>query len=432
MNYQQTLDYLYSQLPMFQRIGAAAYKSNLDNTIALDNLLGNLHKNYESIHIAGTNGKGSVSHFISSILQAKGLKVGLYTSPHLKDFKERIRINGEKIPENYVCDFVENYKSYFEKIKPSFFEMTFGMALKYFSDEKIDIAVFETGMGGRLDSTNIIKPLLSVITNIGFDHTAFLGNTLGKIAGEKAGIIKPNIPAIIGETQKEIKQIFIDKAKNKNTQIYFADDTFEAKNINYSAEGEIKLFLDVYKNNKAYINNLHCPLAGIYQTKNILTTLKIVELLNHSKLKIEKKHVIEGIENVITRTGIKGRWQVIAESPLTICDTAHNIDGAKEVVKQIKLTPHKTLHCVIGFVNDKNIESILKLLPKNAKYYFCKANIPRGLDENKLAKKANQLKLIGKAYSSVKNALINAQNIAKKDDLIFIGGSTFIVAEIIN
>ncbi len=431
MNYNQALEYLYNQLPMFQRIGNPAYKANIDDTIAIDNIIGNPHNNYKSIHIAGTNGKGSVAHLTASILQTKGLKVGLYTSPHLKDFRERIRINGKKIRKKYVCSFIEKYSNDFKIIKPSFFEITFAMAAKYFSDEKIDIAVMETGMGGRLDSTNIINPILSVITNISYDHTKFLGNTLKKIAAEKAGIIKPNTDVVIGETQNMLKSVFIQKAKKENSAIYFADESFKAKNVNYTIQKNQKLTMDIYKNNKIYLNKLDCALLGLYEQKNIITVLGMIERLNSIGYKISKNHIRKGIKDVVKQTKLTGRWQIISKKPLTICDTGHNEDGIKEVVKQIKITPHKKLHFVFGMVNDKDIDTILSLLPRDAVYYFCKANIPRGLNQKILANKANKSGLKGKAYSSVKEALSMAQKKANVNDLVFIGGSNFIVAEII-
>ncbi|MCD4747621.1 MAG: bifunctional folylpolyglutamate synthase/dihydrofolate synthase [Bacteroidales bacterium] len=431
MNFQQTLNYLYSQLPMFQRIGVAAYKNNLDNTIALCNLLKNPQNNFKSIHIAGTNGKGSTSHLIASILQTKGLKIGLYTSPHLKDFRERIRINGKKIPKKFVTSFVNEYKNDFEKINPSFFEMTFGMAIKYFADEKIDLAIMETGMGGRLDSTNIINPVVSVITNISFDHTQFLGNTLEKIAIEKAGIIKPCTPVIIGETQNNLKHIFINKAEKQNAPIYFADSYFKALNIKYTNNRISKLCMDIFSNNKLYLKNLNSSLTGLYQYKNIITSLQIIKILNKTAYNINKTQIKKGIGNVVKQTGISGRWQIISNSPLTICDTAHNADGIKEVVNQIKTIPYKNLHFVLGMVNDKNINNILRLLPQSATYYFCKADIPRGLDQGVLAEKANIADLKGEIYPSVNNALANARNNAEKNDLVFIGGSSFVVAEVL-
>ncbi len=437
MNYKETLEYLFSQLPVYQRIGPAAYKADLKNTIELCDLLGNPQDNFKSIHIAGTNGKGSVSHMLASILQTKGLKVGLYTSPHLKDFRERIKINGELIPEDYVTGFVGKYRQQFEASGLSFFEMTVGLAFKYFSDEKVDIAVIEVGLGGRLDSTNIITPLLSVITNISLDHMALLGDNLRLIAAEKAGIIKKGVPVIIGETQEEIKDIFIDKAKELHSSIYFADKLFSissnqlpvASNMMSEVSYQISAF-DIQ--HSTY--NILSPLTGNYQKKNIVTVIQAVEVLNNlpgTRFKILKENIIKGISEVIENTGLMGRWQILSKSPLTICDVGHNEGGIKEVVNQLKGIPYKKLHFVFGMVNDKEIEKILALLPKEAYYYFCKADIPRGLDSNVLSQKANDYGLQGKAYASVQEAFTNAKLNAGNDDLIFIGGSVFVVAEVL-
>jgi dihydrofolate synthase/folylpolyglutamate synthase len=427
MNYKETIDYMFSQLPMYQREGKAAYKANLDNTIALCNHLNNPQDNFKSIHIAGTNGKGSTAHLIASILQTAGFKTALYTSPHLKDFRERIKINGDIIPKERVVKFVNTNKKAFEKIKPSFFEMTVGLAFQYFNDEKVDIAVIETGMGGRLDSTNIITPILSVITNIGYDHTQFLGDTISKIAAEKAEIIKKNIPVIIGETQSETKEIFIQKAKSENSQIIFADQIFEAKllsNTNQGAE------FDIWKNAENYMENLECSLLGNYQSKNLVTVIQVMNTLAN-QFGIGKKIIIEGIEDVITNTGLKGRWQIISTNPMTICDIAHNKNGIINVVEQIRKTHYNKLHFILGIVDDKNITDILNLLPHEAIYYFCKANIPRSLNEEILQEAGHKAGLNGKSYSSVREAYNVAVNNADSNDLVFVGGSTFVVAEIV-
>ncbi len=429
MNYQQTLDYMYSQLPMFQRIGSAAYKDNLDNTIAICKLLNNPETKFKSIHVAGTNGKGSTSHMLASILQSAGYRVGLYTSPHLKDFRERIKINGELIPENYVIDFVSTYKNDFEKIQPSFFEMTVGLAFDYFANSNIDIAVVEVGLGGRLDSTNVITPELSIITNISFDHTALLGNTLEKIAIEKAGIIKKGIPVVIGETHPETKSIF--ETKSKYASIVFADQLFETKNIHLDNKENFFLEMDVFKNEAIYLEKLQSELLGKYQQKNIPTVLAAIEQLATKGFSITEQHIREGIKTVIRQTGLLGRWQILSTTPLTIADTGHNEAGIKEVLDQIQLTPHQQLHFVIGMVNDKDITTILKMLPKNAIYYFCKAAIPRALPAKELAEQANSIGLNGKTFNSVKEALTTAQNSSKQKDLVFVGGSTFIVAEVV-
>lgn len=405
MNYQQTLDYLFSQLPMFQRVGASAYKADLNNTIELCKLLHHPEKNFKSIHIAGTNGKGSTSHMLASILQEAGYKVGLYTSPHLKDFRERIKINGVMISEQEVVDFVIKHQSEFEQINLSFFEWTVGLAFDYFSKKQVDIAVIETGLGGRLDSTNVITPLVSVITNIGKDHTQFLGETLAKIASEKAGIIKENIPIIIGETQQETQQVFIDKALEKSAKIFFAD--------------------------KIITTNYESDLKGIYQEKNKKTVLAAIQQLMINGFSIAEENIKNGLLNVVKNTGLLGRWQILSENPLTICDTGHNEAGINEVLKQISLTKHNHLHFVFGAVNDKEIDSILSMLPKNATYYFCQAKIPRALDVNVLYTKAKKIELKGNPYDSVENAIKQAKSNASVNDLVFVGGSTFVVAEAI-
>ena len=428
MNYRETIDYIFKQLPMYQRIGKAAYKADLNTSIQLLDYLDNPEKKFISIHIAGTNGKGSVSHMIASVLQTAGLKTGLYTSPHLKDFRERIRINGKVINKNYVVDFIELNKAAFEKLKLSFFEMTVGMAFQYFFENKIDIAVIETGMGGRLDSTNLINPELSIITNIGLDHTQFLGETIEKIAVEKAGIIKKNTPVIIGETQNQIRNIFIEKAKLENSQILFADQNFEAelidnKNIYYN-------IFNIKKNGKLFLKNIKLPLKGDYQSKNLITSVQALNILA-DKFGIKNEHIFEGIFKTVENTALMGRWQILKQNPITICDTGHNIDGIKYIVNQISNFHFSKLHFVIGVVNDKNIDKILKILPKEAIYYFCKAKIPRGLNAQILKEKAKIFNLDGKAYNSVTTAYQSAVRSAKKTDMIFIGGSTFIVAEVV-
>ena len=414
---------------MFQRVGKAAYKANLDNTVALCNTLDNPQNNFPSVHIAGTNGKGSVSHFVASVLQSSGLKVGLYTSPHLKDFRERIKVNGGKIPKKYVTDFVNSHKEKFSTIKPSFFEYTFGMAINYFSDEKIDIAIMETGMGGRLDSTNVVSSIVSVITNIGLDHTQFLGDTLQKIAVEKAGIIKPGIPVVIGQTQKETEGIFIDFAKKNDSLILFADQNFTILNCITDYNNSPKLILDILSVKNKNVTGLISGLAGFYQQKNIVTAFQTIDILKSLKFTISEHSIKDGFRNVVKQTGITGRWQILNKRPLTICDTGHNIDGLKEIISQINKTPHNNLHFVIGMVNDKDIDKLLELFPKKATYYFCKASIPRALDQELLKRKARQSELPGKSFISVSKAYANA--ISNADDLIFIGGSTFVVAEVL-
>ena len=450
MNYLQTLDYLFARLPMYYRIGVAAYKADLDNTIKLCNLLGNPQNSFRSVHVAGTNGKGSVSHMLASILQEKGLKVGLYTSPHLKDFRERIRLNGKMIPKRYVSSFIHDHKDEFEQFQLSFFEMTVGLAFNYFREEEVDIAVVEVGLGGRLDSTNIITPLLSIITNISFDHMQLLGDTLEKIAGEKAGIIKPGIPIIIGETQDEVREVFLKKARISGSEIVFADANIsvsgwissprrreDAKHLSALASSRLNYLtntvqtLEVYQNDVILFKKIESPLLGNYQKKNILTVLSSCEILKKAGISIDEEQIRRGIRNVISNTGLKGRWQVLSRNPLTICDTGHNEGGLTEVVAQISETPFDHLHFVFGVVNDKEVDHILSMLPKDATYYFCKADIPRGLSQVELKKKAIAAGLKGNAYSSVRQALQSAQKNAAANDLVFIGGSTFIVAEVV-
>ena len=429
--YEQTLAYMFDCLPMFHRVGAAAYKANLDNTIALNTLSGNPQKNFPSVHIAGTNGKGSVSHMIASILQTHGLKTGLYTSPHLKDFRERIRVNGKMIPKNKVVSFVNTYKKNFDTIHPSFFEITFALAMDYFSEQKVDIAVVETGMGGRLDSTNTIRSILSVITNIGLDHTQFLGDTLQKIAGEKAGIIKPGIPVVIGKTQSETTDVFHETALKNKSNITFADSIYKVANFRFINKPPFGSTFDLFRSEKPYMKDVYSALGGIYQQENIQTVFAAAEVLRSLGYKIEDLQIFQGLRNVIKNTGLQGRWQVLAEKPLTICDTGHNKDGITNVVEQLKQIKFNQLHIVFGMVSDKDIPGILSLLPKDAAYYFCKPDIPRGLEVSVLKKEADALGLKGTAYDSVLLALKSARQHAQADDLIYIGGSTFVVAEVL-
>ena len=398
MNYKDTLKYLFSQLPMYQRTGAAAYKKDIGNIIEACNFLDNPHKKFKSIHIAGTNGKGSTAHLISSILQEAGFKTGLYTSPHLKDFRERIKINGVKISENDVISFVTTNKKNFEKINMSFFEYTVALAFDHFAKEKVDIAIIETGLGGRLDSTNIISPEISVITNIGYDHMNLLGNTLEQIAIEKAGIVKEKTPVLIGRKQIETETVFEEKASQKNTSVFYA------------------------KQNEVKFN------VPNYQKENINTSISAIKILDW---KISNQEINDGIKNVNQNTGLRGRWETLSKNPKIICDTGHNVDGISNIINQLKQIKFNKLHIVFGTVNDKKINDILNLLPKDAKYYFCKAKIDRALNADKLKSIANEYKLIGEYFESVEKALLNAKNNAKKEDLIFIGGSTFVVAEVI-
>ena len=432
MNYRDTLDYLFSQLPMFHRIGAAAYKANLDNTIALCDLLDQPEQSFKSIHIAGTNGKGSVSHMIASVLQEAGYRTGLYTSPHLKDFRERIRVNGKMIPKSKVSSFVKRYSKDFEQIQPSFFEMTVGLAFDYFREQQVEIAVIETGLGGRLDSTNIITPVLSIITNIGFDHMAFLGDTLAKIAAEKAGIIKKNIPVIIGETRLETEPVFNEFARKLDAPIHFADRHWRLNAGVVRSQGlqqlrEYTILSGRYQQQKT----ITIPLSGSYQQKNLVTVLESLNQLIDFGFTIKEENILRGLLRTIVNTGLKGRWQILVRDPLCICDTGHNVDGIREVLNDIRDTPHKQLHFVLGMANDKDIHSILQILPKDAIYYFCKANIPRGMDAVTLREKARDLGLKGKAYASVWEAYSNAKKNATGNDMVFVGGSTFVVAEVL-
>jgi dihydrofolate synthase / folylpolyglutamate synthase len=431
VNYTQTLDYLFTRLPMFHRIGAAAYKADLDNTIAICKMLGDPHHQFRSVHVAGTNGKGSVSHMLASILEEAGYKTGLYTSPHLKDFRERIRVNGKMIPRSAVTRFVKTQREEFERIQPSFFEWTVGLAFDHFRNEKVDIAVIEVGLGGRLDSTNIITPLVSVITNISFDHMQFLGDRLDQIAAEKAGIIKAGIPVIIGEYQPDIAHIFEEKACKEGSGLNFADHLFSVMGVKKRNSPSAGLILQIKNNQDDKEYSVTSPLPGQYQKKNILTVIAAANTLREQGFSLPEELIISGIKNVIKNTGIKGRWQVLSRNPLTICDTGHNTAGIKEVLEQIRQTPHKELHFVMGLVNDKEIGNILSLLPANATYYFCKADIPRGLDAELLREAAAANGLKGESYITVKTALEAARKNAGSDDLVFVGGSTFVVAEVV-
>jgi dihydrofolate synthase/folylpolyglutamate synthase len=429
MTYDQTLEFLFSQLPAYHRIGKAAYRDNLDNTIQLDNYFGNPHLSYPSIHIAGTNGKGSVSHMIASILQEAGYKTGLYTSPHLKDFRERIKINGEMIPEDDVISFVAKHGDILKTIEPSFFEMTVAMAFKFFADRKIDVAVIETGLGGRLDSTNIINPLLSVITNIGHDHMDILGDTFEKIAVEKAGIIKPAVPVVISETQPETKAVFINKAKEKHSEILFADEIFSCHFItDDSFHGSRRYSMTNLRTNQ--ILESETPLQGNYQMKNLQAIFASMVFLKR-RFSISDRNITEGIKKTVNNTGLTGRWQILNNEPLIICDTGHNREGLLYVLDQLGKIPATAKHFIIGFVNDKDLSTVLPLFPKDAFYYFTKASVPRALDEQILRDEASKYGLNGESYPEVKIALENARKKAEPSDLIFIGGSTFVVAEVV-
>ena len=428
--YDQVISYLFDHLPFFQRSGPAAYKDNLSNTLALDRMYNHPHRKYKTIHIAGTNGKGSVSNMLASVFAESGLKTGLYTSPHLKDFRERIRINGEMISKEFVVEFVNDFlKRNTVRLEPSFFELTVMMAFEYFAQEKVDVAVIEVGLGGRLDSTNIITPALSVITNISYDHTTILGDTLGKIALEKAGIIKKGIPVIIGETHPETEVIFKGMAANMRSPVLFADQKFKTEEAEPSPEG--KQVLNIFKGKELVYKDLQLDLPGRYQRKNILTVLAAVEGLQNAGWKITKSQIRRGLKQVVKNTGLPGRWQIIRKKPMVICDIAHNTAGIREVVTQLQQTKYQKLHIVIGTVNDKDIDGILYLLPKEADYYFTRAAIPRALDETKLQSQAEKYHLKGDKYPAVKEAFDAALKKSKPEDLIMICGSTFVVAEVI-
>ncbi len=404
MNYKETTAWMFSRLPMYQQQGASAYKKDLTNTILLAQHLGNPERKIKTIHIAGTNGKGSVSNMLASVLQQAGYKTGLYTSPHLKDFRERIKINGKDIPEDFVCRFINDNKPFFESQQLSFFEMTVGLAFDYFAEEQVDVAVIETGMGGRLDSTNIITPLVSVITNIGLDHTQFLGTTEAEIAGEKAGIIKQNIPIVIGEYTADTKPVFERVANELNAPIYFAQDEVQ----------------ELYPSD----------LTGVYQVQNQKTVLQTLEVLQQY-FQIPEEAIRQGLLNVVANTGFMGRWQQIHTNPIAICDTAHNPDGLKLVMGQVLQQKYETLRVVFGVVNDKDLSNILPLLPKEARYYFCKPDVPRGLEASVLQSEAAGYGLLGEIYPSVATAYQAALKESNKNDFIYIGGSTFVVAEIL-
>ncbi|RMB57144.1 bifunctional folylpolyglutamate synthase/dihydrofolate synthase [Dokdonia sinensis] len=405
MTYQETLDWLFAQLPMYQRQGAANYKINLDKIQALAQYLENPQKEFKSIHVAGTNGKGSTSHMLASVLQEAGYNVGLYTSPHLKDFRERIRLNGEVVSKQFVIGFVKKHKAYFEAHQLSFFEMTVGMAFAFFASKKVDVAVIEVGLGGRLDATNIITPELSVITNIGMDHTQFLGNTLPEIATEKAGIIKEGVPVIIGEYQKETEEVFSTLSRKRNAPLH-----------------------------KAYDFNLmpmESDLLGSYQKQNMRTVQVAISVLQDQGFAVGIQHIAKGLKNVVKNTGLLGRWQTLQESPKVICDTGHNAEGLHYVVDQLSKEKFERLHIVLGMVSDKDLVEVLPIFPTYATYYFCKPDIPRGMEVAQLSEAAKSHKLIGEAYASVNEALDTAKKTASPADLIFVGGSTFVVAEVV-
>jgi dihydrofolate synthase/folylpolyglutamate synthase len=429
LDYQDAIAFLFDRLPMYQRVGKSAYKSNLDMTLELDEYFGHPHRSFKSIHIAGTNGKGSVAHMLSSILQSAGYRTGLYTSPHLVDFRERIRIDGKMIAKKAVTEFVDQHRDILERLRPSFFEMSVAMAFYFFARKQVDFAVVETGMGGRLDSTNIIRPLVSVITNIGLDHSQFLGDTLYKIAIEKAGIIKNGIPVIIGETQKDPELVFSRQAKEKGCTILYADQEIQVQYSTQSLQG--KQIMHVSRGGRGKLESLEMDLLGFYQQKNVVTVLAVADLLQRSGINIQEEAIRTGLAHTREMTGLRGRWEVIGNNPLTICDTGHNREGIREVMKQIRQTPWKNLHIVLGLVDDKDPSYVLKELPREARYYFTQASIPRSMDREKLAAEGLRFGLYGPVCPTPWKALIIARSKALPEDLIFVGGSTFVVAEVL-
>jgi dihydrofolate synthase/folylpolyglutamate synthase len=427
MTYFQTLEYIYSQLPMFSRVGADAFRKDLTNTIRLCEFLGDPHKKVKTVHVAGTNGKGSTSHMLAAIFQTAGYKTGLYTSPHLKDFRERIRIDGDMIEEQFVVDFINRLKPLVEEIQPSFFEITVAMAFEYFVQHQVDIAIVEVGLGGRFDSTNIITPELSIITNIGWDHMSLLGNTLDKIAFEKAGIIKRGVPVVVGEFQQATAQVFREKAQEENAPLSFADEKRIASGFNYEGHKLVVEVTKLHSDDKSYY---HLDLPGLYQSHNLLTVLEAVKLLQHKGWRISDDQIKKALSEVKKLTGLHGRWETIHEQPAVILDVAHNEDGIKAIATQLELTTFHHLRIVIGMVKDKEIDHVLSFLPQTATYYFTRSQIPRALPENELAEKAALIGLKGRHFPDVNTALKSALDQADKDDLILVCGSLFVVGEV--
>lgn len=423
MTYNETIDYLFNCAPLFQQVGSGAYKAGLDTTRLLDTHFGHPHRKFRTIHIAGTNGKGSCSHTIAAILQSAGYKVGLYTSPHLIDFRERIRVNGKTISKEYIVDFVEKEKRFFEPLAPSFFELTTALAFKYFAEQGVDVAVIEVGLGGRLDCTNIISPDACIITNISHDHTQFLGNTLEQIAAEKAGIIKPGTPVIIGETTSETEKVFTEKAQKENAPVFFAEQERPLTDATHTANG--------FKYNTTLYGTIEGELAGDYQIKNTNTILTAIPVLVNKGYKIDEQAIRKGFANVTSLTGLMGRWQTISRNPHVICDAGHNTGGIAHIVKQLAEREYKTLRIVFGMVNDKDISSVLAMLPKKAEYYFTQASVKRAMQHWELKKLAAKFNLHGHSYPSVSEALEAAKSDATPEDLIFVGGSCFIVADLL-
>lgn len=425
MDYKETIEYLFNSAPLFQNIGAGAYKEGLYNTKVLDEHFAHPHLSFKTIHVAGTNGKGSCSHTIASVLQETGYKVGLYTSPHLVDFRERIRVNGTPISEQYVIDFVEHERAFFEPLHPSFFELTTAMAFKFFADEKVDVAVIEVGLGGRLDCTNIITPDVSIITNISFDHVQFLGDTLAKIAGEKAGIIKPNIPVVIGETTPETKPVFISKAEEQNAPIIFAEEQDEVM-------GECILAKGGFDYQTKTFGLITAELGGLCQTKNTRTIIEALKQLIGKGYRITRQNVADGFASVCKNTGLMGRWQKLSDKPKVICDTGHNVGGIQYIVKQLELQEYDNLRIVMGMVNDKDISTVLSMMPKHAVYYFTQASVKRAMPCRDFKAKAAGYGLEGDAYPTVRQAYEAALHDASQNDLVFVGGSSFIVADLLS
>ena len=425
MNYKETVEYLFNSTPVFEKVGASAYKEGLYNTFELDKHFGHPHRKFKTIHIAGTNGKGSCSHTLAAILQSEGYKVGLYTSPHLVDFRERIKINGTCISEEYVVDFVKKEKDFFEPLHPSFFELTTALAFKYFAENNVDIAVIEVGLGGRLDCTNIITPVVSVITNISFDHTQFLGNTLAKIAGEKAGIIKHNVPVVVGEYNNETKPVFEAKADKENSELIFAEDNKLIISATHEVNGGTSYVTDGYGIIKG-------ELAGDYQIKNANTILNVVRVLEKQSIITDKKCVALGFGHVVELTGLMGRWQKIKDSPLTICDTGHNVGGWEYLSKQIARQKCDTLRIVFGMVDDKDIDHVMDMLPKNARYYFTQASTHRAIPVEKVVQNGSRHGLNGSCYDNVASAYDAVMSEAGSDDFVFIGGSSYVVADLLS
>ncbi|MDX9928683.1 MAG: folylpolyglutamate synthase/dihydrofolate synthase family protein [Bacteroidales bacterium] len=427
MNYRETLAFLFNSLPVYQRVGKAAYKEGLGNTLALDSYFSHPHTRYDTIHIAGTNGKGSVSHMMASVLATAGFRTGLYTSPHLVDFRERIRVNGVMIPENEVVQFVARHRGIIESVSPSFFEMTVAMAFDHFARMGVDVAVIETGMGGRLDSTNIITPVLSVITNIGHDHMEFLGDTLQKVAGEKAGIIKPGVPVVIGETNPETVGVFENAASRNASPISFADRNYSCRLSGYRSGMSSRGFI-ITRNDGGHTITGKTPLPGDYQSRNLVTLFQSLASVA-GRYNLTEKQITDGVALTVSSTGLSGRWQVLGREPLVICDTAHNREGLEWVLRQLRRLKYHRLHIVLGFVSDKDLASVLPLFPEEAVYYFTRASVPRALDPEILRSEAGRYGLTGKAFPDVRSAMLAAGHSALPDDVIFVGGSTFVVAE---